>query len=218
MRNKKGFVLIETMITIVILATALLTIYSLFNNIIVKERRKSYYDDPIFVYRANYIATILDDLFKNSAVGTDGIDLSSLLISGYDNNGNPQYSSLIVFTCNNDAFTYNDVGTGDCNNFFLNNQIYRIYISTFDLSYFDDCALNKNNIQSGPTCMAYRSLSNQTKMYFNSLPYVPGAEGYYIVFEFNDDGKGGICSRDKCMHQFASVRYGANNYIINYNE
>ena len=52
--KKNGFVFVETMITVVILSTALLILYNLFTNILVKERRKSYFDDPIYTYRANY--------------------------------------------------------------------------------------------------------------------------------------------------------------------
>ena len=61
MENKKGFAIIETLITTVILTTALISLYVLFNNIMIKEKRRVYYDDPIFVARSNYI---FDALFK----------------------------------------------------------------------------------------------------------------------------------------------------------
>ena len=57
MRNKKGFVFIETMITIVILAAALLTMYTLFTSLLVNEKDRAYYDDPMYVYKANYLVS-----------------------------------------------------------------------------------------------------------------------------------------------------------------
>ena len=55
MKNNKGFVFIETMVTIVILATALLSLYTLFNNMLIKEKRRVYYDDPTYIYRSYYL-------------------------------------------------------------------------------------------------------------------------------------------------------------------
>ena len=49
--NKKGFVFMETIITIVILSSSLLLIYSSFKNLIVKQKSRIYYDDVVYTYR-----------------------------------------------------------------------------------------------------------------------------------------------------------------------
>jgi len=217
MKRKNGFVFIETMVTVVILAAALLTVYSLFNNILIKERRRSYYDDPIYVYRANYITQMLDSILRKASVNNDSTDLSSFLTS-YDSSGNPTEQIFRVLTCNNDIFGYSNISLSSCQSFFKQNQIYRIYVSKYDLSSLNQCAKSKS---TGSTCLTYRSLSGQAKQYFKQLPYVPGVKGYYIIYEFYDNGNGGVCTietEDNCMHQFATVRYGANNNVINYNE
>ena len=59
MKNKKGFVFIETIITIVFLAAALLVLYSSYRNAIVEERKRIYYDDISYLYRNYYIADFL---------------------------------------------------------------------------------------------------------------------------------------------------------------
>ena len=72
MRIKNGFVFIETMVTVVVLSTALLVIYSLFSNILIKEHRKAYYDDPLYVYRANYLTRVFQSVMQSSSTYTTG--------------------------------------------------------------------------------------------------------------------------------------------------
>ena len=55
MKNNKGFVFIETIITIVILTAALLYIYSNFTNILIKEKTRVHYDDVAYIYRTHFI-------------------------------------------------------------------------------------------------------------------------------------------------------------------
>ncbi|MBO4601124.1 MAG: prepilin-type N-terminal cleavage/methylation domain-containing protein [Bacilli bacterium] len=219
MKKKNGFVFVETMVTIVILSTALLIIYSLFNNVIIKEKRKSYYDDPLYVYRANYLTLMFENIVNKASTTIDNpgeyLSFGDLLkisqngqavIDGVNNN-------LRIFTCENDIFSTEDGSKAECQQFFLDNQIYRIYISTYDLSYVDECARGTRN-----TCINYNSLYPQAKRYFKQLSYVPGVEGYYVIFEFYDNGKDGVCSSENCMHQFASVKFGGNNKVVNLNE
>ena len=57
--KKKGFVFIETIITIVFLAAALLVLYSSYRNAITEEKSKVYYDDISYLYRNYYLADFL---------------------------------------------------------------------------------------------------------------------------------------------------------------
>lgn len=216
MKKRNGFVFVETMVTVVILSTALLVIYSLFNNILVKEHRKAYFDDPLYVYRTNYLTLIFEEIIKDASTTQQNpgqyINFSELLTT-YEN-GNKVVSKLRIFTCNNDIFNKNPEAKSRCQQFFIDNQIYRIYISTFDLSYIDECAMN-NGV--GAQCSYYNILNKQAKLYFKQLPYVRNGSGYYIIFEFYDNGKDGVCSNEKCMHQFGSVKYGGVTNIINQN-
>lgn len=216
MKKRNGFVFVETMVTVVILSTALLVIYSLFNNILIKEHRKAYFDDPLYVYRTNYLTLIFEEIIKDASTTENNpgnyINFSELL-TAYEN-GNRVTSKLRVFTCNNDIFNKNLAAKANCQQFFINNQIYRIYISTYDLSYIDECAMN-NGV--GAQCNYYNGLNKQAKLYFKQLPYVRNGNGYYIIFEFYDNGKDGVCSNDKCMHQFGSVKYGGITNIVDQN-
>lgn len=222
MKKKNGFVFVETMITVVILSTALLVLYSLFSNVLLKEKRRAYYDDPLYLYRANYLTVMFENIIKSASTHEDDagvyIDLSELLFDGTTE------QNLAVFTCNNDIFNQEADSEAECQQFFLDNQIYRIYISKYDLSYIDKCITyinepSQNNTTLNNLCTSYRGLNNQAKQYFRQLPYVPGLTGvYYIVFEFYDNGNDGVCSNEKCMHQFASVKFGGNIKVINLND
>lgn len=70
MKNKKGFAFIETIITVVILSATLLFLYSSYSSILSDEETRTYYDDPSFIYRTNYVKKFLEeygnmDIVKN---------------------------------------------------------------------------------------------------------------------------------------------------------
>lgn len=217
MKNKKGFALIETMITIVVLATALISLYVLFNNMLIKEKRRMYYDDPIFVVRSDYILNMFLDALNavNHASGyvDNHVDLGDLL-----NEGNVETSAvkklyLRSFSCDNTLFKDNTaVSYAQCQNIYNDFELYRVYISRFDLSYIDTCENSNSDL-----CINYNMLNTQAKNYLRSLPYVPGGEGYYVIFEYYDNGSGEKCTNENCMHQFASFKYGGTNEMLNFN-
>lgn len=236
--NTNGFVFVETMVTIVILATALLSLYTLFNSVLVREKRRIYYDDPIYIYRANYLSDVFIDIARKSSQQQQEIDenyetymsLGDLLT--YYEGTTKKEKYMTSFTCDNDIFKLGE-GTdiekrNACLEFFKKNQIYRIYLTKYDLSFVDTCSKNPGNAISNG-CMVYKNLNSQVKQYLKTLSYVPGQEGYYLVFEFNDDGNNGVCNdltdddshnkertKDKCMHQFANVKFGASNNVLDY--
>jgi Tfp pilus assembly protein PilE len=96
MKNKKGFVFIETIIVITVLSAGLLAIYSSYTSAITKEQKRTYYDDAAYIYRSYYIGnyilenTRLKDfinayLYKTSD-GDNVNNKSLLLILGTESN------------------------------------------------------------------------------------------------------------------------------------
>ena len=140
------------------------------------------------------------------------IDQVTLTV-GNETSGTKEVLYMESFSCDNDVFANKD----ECRKFFYDMRLQRIYISRFDLSYVYTC----DSHESDPKCMAYNFLDQQTKLYLKSLPYVPAPEnapttgGYYIIFEFIEDEAGGVCSNDNCMREYASIKYGGTNTIIN---
>ncbi len=60
--NKNGFVFVETIVAIVVLTSALLLLYSSFNNVLQSEKTRVDYDDIAYIYRTQYLKNTLDDL------------------------------------------------------------------------------------------------------------------------------------------------------------
>lgn len=59
--NKKGFVLMETIVVIVVVSVALLTIFSSYNKILSKLRTENKYDTSEYIYMTKYIKDYLQD-------------------------------------------------------------------------------------------------------------------------------------------------------------
>ncbi len=57
--NKKGFVLMETIVVIVVVSVALLTIFSSYNKILSKLRTENKYDTSEYIYITKYIKNYL---------------------------------------------------------------------------------------------------------------------------------------------------------------
>ena len=60
MKNKRGFVFVETIITVVVLTTSLLYLYNSYSSIINSEEERLYYDNPAYIYKTNYIRDFLE--------------------------------------------------------------------------------------------------------------------------------------------------------------
>ncbi|MBQ6840775.1 MAG: hypothetical protein IJO63_01505 [Bacilli bacterium] len=57
--NKKGFIFIETIITVVVVMATLLLLYSAFSKVIINEQNRLYHDDISYIYKTKHIADVL---------------------------------------------------------------------------------------------------------------------------------------------------------------
>ena len=126
MKNKKGFAIIETLITTVVLTTALVSLYVLFNNMMIKEKRRVYYDDPLYIVRANYV---YDEFFKllrekssdpNNFYPDNVVFIGDLLTEGTEASGTKIKRHIISFSCDNEIFA----DKTECRNFFYKMNLY----------------------------------------------------------------------------------------------
>lgn len=60
--RKNGFVFVETIVAIVVLASSLLLLYSTFTKILQSEKTRVYYDDLAYIYRSWYIKNQINKL------------------------------------------------------------------------------------------------------------------------------------------------------------
>jgi len=88
MKNKKGFIFVETIVVIAILSIALIFTYRAFHNVTNLSQRRSKWDDSVYLYRTYYIA----EFFKGNGIieaivpdyHTEPISLSCDLIEEED--------------------------------------------------------------------------------------------------------------------------------------
>ena len=110
---------------ITILATALLLIYSSFNNALIKEKTRIYYDDPAYIYKGYYLTKYM----MNHTQITNFINY--YLVDTTNNKSDPKPLLLLVgtesaidnssnlFNSTDEATTFNKMGT----NFHLNQMV-----------------------------------------------------------------------------------------------
>ena len=88
--NKKGFVLMETIVVIVVVSVALLTIFSSYNKILSKLRTENKYDTSEYIYITKYIK----DYIQDRGIGFEVGDLCSELSGEICENKNIKDLSL----------------------------------------------------------------------------------------------------------------------------
>lgn len=72
---KKGFVLMETIVVIVVISVALLTIFSSYNKILSKVKKENKYDTSEYIYMTNYIKKYLKDKITNEGITISVTDI-----------------------------------------------------------------------------------------------------------------------------------------------
>ena len=83
--KKNGFAFIETIITIVILASYLLYLYNSYSVILSEEEIRLTYDDAAYIYYTNYIRKFLDEYADLNTIKTTSFTNSYIVTIGSDN-------------------------------------------------------------------------------------------------------------------------------------
>lgn len=175
---KKGFILVETIIVITILATSLLLIYSSFNSLLVNEKRRMYFDDPVYLYRTYYIL----DFFQTNNVFNYVDDVLGENVVSNEN-------LLVEVSCNNaEIFVPGSTTKAFCEKLIATKylEVEHIYFTHYDLGPLTECT-----DEDDETCQRHpslRSLTPNAVSYLRTLGSTPG-DGYRIVIEFVKEEK-----------------------------
>ena len=181
MIHKKGFSFIETIVTIVVLSTSLLYIYSSYSNIITNEERRLTFDDIAYIYKTDYVKKYLESNVNIERIKTN--DLAST--NSYVLTIGPNYGNL---STNPNVSTELEA---IMNGF----HIYRIVI--VDAQIFEDCTFSDQDtnkcVVSGD-CKCFNSKENITINMQNYLKSLNSSENtYYLAIEYSekldDNGK-----------------------------
>lgn len=192
MKNK-GFVFIETIVTVLVLSTSLLYLYNSYNNIIDKEETRVYYDDVAYIYKTNYIKRFLEENANIEYVKSEAFKKSYVTSIGnaFDNFFN---EAQLAENMNN---TLENI----LNNFRVN-QMFLV-----KRNYIDEC----DGSETSGKCYF-----NATDNAYNLTNYIKSINDtkhdYYLVVEYSEkvdsDGKITKCTPrvdTNCRNYFVSL-------------
>lgn len=165
MKNKMGFVLIETIVTITVLAASLLYVYSSFNSILIKEKARIHYDDVAYLYRTYYIKEFFETYELNYVL--------SLL-----NDENP----AIIIGCDYEGmFNEDENAKNQCNYLVQGLNVSKIVIALNDFDYVKNCDDRSNK------CLYLNNFSAEQRSYLQSLGKMNERHEYILVIEFLEE-------------------------------
>lgn len=170
-RNNKGFIFIETIIVITFLATSLIIVYKSFNNVLTNEKRRLYYDDPLYLYRTYYV---LDFLESHNITSFIERELKENKVA--DNN-----RLMTEFVCQDSLVLSKMEDRTWCESLVSKFSIKHIYFS-----YYDTTPLASCTDEEGLKCGMQNSLKGVS---LTALQYIrtlggKGKEGYRIIIEY----------------------------------
>ena len=172
---KKGFVFIETIITVVVLSASLIYLYSSYSSIINNEEARVYYDDTAYIYKTSYIR---DYLLNNTNIETVK---STAFENTYATNIGPNYSGL-----------FSDEGKrADFESLWNSFNVYQMLLISKDLISECDGSSKDTDICKN----SYNNLSYNLRSYIRSLNDT--SQDYYLVVEYSEkinDADGNIIS------------------------
>lgn len=192
MKNKKGFVFVETIIVVAILITSLLYLYSTYISLTNNEKERLLYDDVSYLYRAYYVKKYFSSQRIDRVIGN---------LSNEDSFDNVNY--VLSFGCgNSDLFDDVDKEGGFCELMSQELHISNLYVTYSDLSAIQTCT---NDLG---LCSVFSRVNPSFGTYLRTIGG-KGESGYRIIVEFREDGKGNACSDDEhCKYYFSTLRLG----------
>ncbi len=176
--KNKGFIIVETIVTVVILSTSLLYLYSSYNTIINREETRLYYDDIAYLYRTNQIRTFLENNSNIGDVKRYGFDDTYIISIG------PSYENM--FTSEQTASNMQGSFEILFNTFNINQII------LMDSTMLDDCDTDNDSLKCEAST---EGLSYNMSSYITSLSDT--TYDYYLVIEYAEKMVNGVVT--KCI-------------------
>lgn len=167
-KNKKGFVLIETIVTVVVLTTSLLYLYNSYSSIIANENTRLYYDDVAYIYKANYIRKFLEAHTNIEEIKNYAFDNTYIVTVGssFDN----------MFTDEQRTHEF-DISL---ENIYTNFNINQILL--MDVDMINNCDFSSND--SDKCKLSTENLNYSLRDYIRTLNATD--YNYYLVVEFSE--------------------------------
>ena len=185
MKNKKGFVFIETIVVVAVLTVSLLMIYSTYSATLRKEKNRMSYNDSVYLYRTYN----LEKFFRNFRLDVVATELTGNRV-------------LTSFGCHSKmVFVNEEDNIGLCEEVTSRLNINNIYLTLNDLSFLQNCTNTHGK------CEALLQVNDTAANYLKTIGG-KGKFGYRIVLEFAENKDGSRCSSDKCQFYYTTLSLG----------
>lgn len=190
MRNKKGFVFVETLVVVAVLTASLLMLYSTYSAIVRKEKTRITYNDPVYLYRTYY----LEKFFEKFDFYT---------ISSFLNRNDPIKPVLLTsFGCTDNIFYEDTESKAVCEALIEELHITRLYFTYNDLSVLQECT------KPIGVCETLDSVGNSNAAAYLKTIGGRGEKGYRIIVEYTETKDGKKCEGDNCKFYYATISLG----------
>ena len=188
MKNKKGFMFVETIMVMTILTTILLTIFITFSRVLLSEKRRAMFDDTSYLYRtyliedylnsldiSNYIKTYLVDANRKIVLlrpdNSFLYDASKLTIEGSIEKEKMIFSSKVLSTTSGQSVL----------------NIANMYITYYNVNDLKECiSKTGKNICQGNTSMEDLYNLQNTNIYYYLKTLSGTGDGYRLIVEYQD--------------------------------
>lgn len=196
MKNKKGFVFVETIVVVAVLTISLLMVYSTYSSMLMKEKTRMKYNDSVYLYRTYY----LTKFFKNFRM-----DILANRLGEKEENNNGEivkkYTMLTGFDhSSKEIFLNEEDNVGFAEDLKAQLHIRNLYFTYKDLRFLQECT------NASGKCEALVQVRDSAADYLKTI----GGEGsgYRIVVEFSENKDGSYCAGENCQFYYTTLSLG----------
>lgn len=175
-KNKQGFAIIETIITVVVLSTSLLYLYGTYSSIINREETRLYYDDTAYIYRTNYIREFLENNTNIENIKSYAFENSYIITIG------PEFDGMF----NSEQIANNMKATME--NIFTNFSVIQMLIMDSDM--LSNCNTSGDDAKCEASTSNLNYAINSYIQTLNDTTY-----NYYLIVEYSEYTVDGRLSR-----------------------
>lgn len=186
MKNKRGFVFVETIVVVAVLTISILMVYSTYSSMLIKEKNRLKYNDSVYLYRTYYVTKFLKNFrFDN-------------LIQSFAKNEDDAYLQKI--DCNTGAFIDGE-NKNLCESILFDLNISNLYLAKSNLSALQDCTDYTNGV-----CTIFRQINASAVEYVKTIG--GQGNGYRIIVEFSENKDGTNCNGEGCQFYYTTLSLG----------
>ena len=188
MKNKKGFMFVETIMVMTILTTTLLSIYITFSRVLLNEKRRAMFDDTSYLYRTYLIEDYLSSLKISDYIKTYLVDANQRIISIRAFDGS-LYDSTKVNVAGSLEKSKQLFSSKVLNQELKPNMfnIANIYVTYYNVNDLKAC-INKSgrSICNGNASMQNLNNIQNTNAYLYIRSLSGTGDGYRLIVEYQD--------------------------------